>query len=90
DRAKRKAGAKGLTKGLKQNSRVLTFIFNTLIKDHESTDNLRSYKYPMQSRNMDNEIDRKTVNALLKASEKNLNLVARYYELKKQIVGIDK
>lgn len=90
DRTKRKAGAKGLTKGLKQNSRVLTFIFNTLIKDHESTDTVRSYKYPMQARNMDNEIDRKTVDALLKASENNFHVVAKYYNLKKEILGIDK
>ena len=90
DREKRKAGAKGLTKGLKQNARVLTFIFNTLIKDHESTDNLRSYEYAMQARNMDNEIDRKTVDALLKASENNFHIVAKYYELKKQILDMDK
>ena len=90
DRAKRKAGAKGLTKGLKENSRVLTFIFNTLIKDHESTDTLRSFEYPMQSRNMDNEIDRNTVSALLSASENNFHTVSRYYELKKEILGVDK
>ena len=90
DRAKRKAGAKGLTKGLKDNSRVLTFIFNTLIKDHESTDTLRSFEYPMQSRNMDNEIDRNTVSALLSASENNFHTVSRYYELKKEILGVDK
>jgi oligoendopeptidase F len=90
DRAKRKAGSKGLTKGLKENCRVLTFIFNTLIKDHESTDTLRSFEYPMQSRNMDNEIDKDTVNALLTASENNFHIVAKYYNLKKEILSVDK
>src|ERR1700758_3459869 len=71
DQNKRKAGAKGLTKGLKENAHVLTYIFNVLVQDHASSDRLRSFPYPMASRHLDNEIDKATVEALMTSCEKN-------------------
>lgn len=90
DRRKRIAGAKGLTKGLKEYSKILTFIFNILVKDHQSTDEIRSYEFPMHSRNLDNEIDKETVNILMESTERNYHLVERFYNLKKKLIGIDK
>ncbi len=90
DRDKRKAGAKGLTKGLKENTHVLTYIFNILVQDHASNDRLRSFPYPMASRHLDNEIDKATVDALMTSCEKNFDMVERYYNLKKMLLGIDK
>ncbi len=90
DRKKRKAGAEGLTKGLKENIHILTFIFNTLVQDHAVNDRLRSYTDPMASRHLDNEIDAKTVDALMDSCEKNYDMVERYYNLKKRILNIKK
>ncbi len=90
DRDKRKAGAKGLTKGLKENTHVLTYIFNILVQDHASNDRLRAFPYPMASRHLDNEIDKATVDALMTSCEKNFDMVERYYNLKKMLLGIDK
>jgi oligoendopeptidase F len=90
DRNKRIAGAKGLTKGLKENAHVLTYIFNTLVQDHASNDRLRSFLYPMASRHLDNEIDKTTVDALMTTCEKNFDIVKKYYRLKKSLLGIDK
>jgi len=90
DRRKRIAGAKGLTKGLKEYSKILTFIFNILVKDHQSTDEIRSYEFPMHSRNLDNEIDKQTVKILMESTERNYHLVERFYNLKKKLIGIDK
>jgi oligoendopeptidase F len=90
DRTKRKAAAEGLTEGLLANSHVLTFIFNTLVQDHAVSDRLRSFSYPMESRHLDNEIDRDTVDALISSCEKNYGMVTKYYKLKKKLLGLKK
>lgn len=90
DRNKRRAGAKGLTKGLRENVHVLTYIFNVLVQDYASNDRLRSFPYPMASRHLDNEIDKATVEALIESCEKNYGMVEKYYELKKKLLGIRK
>jgi len=90
DRNKRKAGAIGLTKGLKENAHVLTYIFNILVQDHTSNDRLRSFTDPMASRHLDNEIDKPTVDALMTACEKNFDMVEKYYNLKKRLLGLKK
>jgi oligoendopeptidase F len=90
DRRKRKAAAGGLTEGLVRNSHVLTFIFNTLVQDHAVNDRLRSFSYPMESRHLDNEIDRDTVQALISSCEKNYGMVETYYNLKKKLLGLRK
>lgn len=88
DRKKRKAAAIGLTNGLTDNGHILTFIFNTLVQEHSINDRLRSYYDPMESRHLDNEIDKETVEALIETTEKNYNLVEKYYKLKKRLMGL--
>lgn len=90
DRNKRKAGAIGLTKGLKENAHVLTYILNILVQDHTSNDRLRSFTDPMASRHLDNEIDKPTVDALMTSCEKNFDMVEKYYNLKKRLLGLKK
>ncbi len=90
DRRKRKAGAKSLTVGLKENAHVLTFIFNTLVQDHSVNDRLRSFGDPMDSRNLSNEIDKKTLDSLMTSCERNYDMVDTYYGLKKKLLGIKK
>ena len=88
DRPTRQAAANSLTKGLEQNSHVLTYIFNTLVHDHSINDRIRSYPYSMASRNLSNEIKKETVEALLNSSEKNYGMVAKYYRLKKKLLKL--
>jgi oligoendopeptidase F len=90
DRKKRKAAASGLTEGLLENSHVLTFIFNTLVQDHSVNDRIRNFAQPMASRHLDNEIDAETVQALITSCEKNYDMVADYYTLKKKLLGVKK
>ncbi len=90
DRTKRKSAAEGLTGGLVENSRVLTFIFNTLVQEHAVNDRLRSFAHPMESRHLDNEIDKDTVGALISSCERNYGLVETYYKLKKKLLGLKK
>jgi len=89
-RETRKAAAEGVTNALKGNKKLLTFIFNTLVQDHATTGKFRNYPSPMEPMNIKNEVDQKTVDALMEACERNLELVARYYRLKARLLGLDK
>ncbi len=87
DRKKRRAAWSGLTRGLKENSHVLTYIFNTLVNDHSINDRLRSYEDPMSARHLSNEISHGAVNTLLESCEQNFGFVSRYYSLKRELLG---
>lgn len=90
DRSIRKAAAEGLSAGLKSQDRLLTFIFNTVVLDHQTDGQLRKYPSPMAARNLANEISAQVVEALMSATEKHYPLVQRYYRLKGKLLGIDK
>ena len=89
DRAVRQASAAGLTEGLKSQSRLLTFVFNTVVLDHKSDCGLRHFESPMGPRHLANEIDEPVVTALLAAVESHHPTVHRYYELKRRLLGLD-
>jgi oligoendopeptidase F len=89
DRAVRAAAAEGLTKGLQDNARLLTFILNTLVLDHRSDCTLRHFDSPMGPRNLANEISDAVVDALMSAAEGYHGTVQRYYRLKGKLLGLD-
>jgi len=90
DRKTRKIATESLTDGLDKNAHVLTYIFNTLVNDHSLNDRLRSYPHIMASRNLSNEIDNKTVRALIDTTVDNFSMVETYYNLKKKLLGLKK
>jgi oligoendopeptidase F len=89
DRAVRRDGALGFTEGLKQRLRELTYCFNTLLADKASDDKLRNYKTWISSRNLANEIRDETVEALVSAVTSRYDLVKRFYQLKRELLGLD-
>jgi len=89
DRAVRKAAAEGLTAGLKENARLLTFIFNNLVLDHQTDCRLRRFPDPMASRHLANEIRPEVVDALMTGAERHTATVQRYYRLKGKLLGLD-
>jgi oligoendopeptidase F len=89
NRTVRQAAAAGLTRGLQDNARLLTFIFNTLILDHKSDCALRRFESPMGPRNLANEISGPVVDALMTAAERHHATVQRYYRLKGRLLGIE-
>jgi oligoendopeptidase F len=89
DRAVRKAGAEGWTQGLKENARLLTYIFNTLVQDHKSDCELRHFDGPMAPRHLANEIQGSVVDALMTAAERHHATVQRYYRLKARLLKVD-
>lgn len=89
DREARRAAAEGLTEGLKRDGHLHAFVFNTLIADHASMNRLRRFPDPMAARHLDNETTDEIVEAMLGSCERRYDLVARYYRLKRRLLGYD-
>ena len=77
--------AGSLTRGLRGILRMAAFVTNTLAAEKSSDDRLRSYPTWISSRNMDNQVDDATVEALVHAVTSRYDIVARYYRLKKRL-----
>ncbi|MFB6271754.1 MAG: M3 family oligoendopeptidase [Salinibacter sp.] len=89
NRRLRREAALSFTDGLKDHLRTLTFVFNTLLADKASTDRLRDYDHWLEQRNLANEVDDATVDTLIDAVTGRYDLVARFYRLKKRLLGVD-
>ncbi|HCD53012.1 MAG TPA: oligoendopeptidase F, partial [Balneolaceae bacterium] len=89
DRELRIRAHASLTKTFKDLGRQLTFVFNTLLADKATNDKLRQYPSWITSRNLSNETDDATVDALVNAVTDQYPLVQRYYKLKRDLLGLD-
>ena len=88
DRKIRISASESLTKGLKSERKLLTFVFNQILTDSKITNEIRGHKTPMSSRNLSNEISQKTVQALIDTCNKYNKVPIRYYKLKSKILKI--
>ncbi|MFI5385172.1 MAG: M3 family oligoendopeptidase [Fimbriimonadales bacterium] len=88
DRALRQAAADSLTEGLADLQRVLVFTFNNLVQDKAVEDKMRGFGYPEQSRHLSNELDKETVDLVMRLCHKNYSLVERFYNVKREILGL--
>ena len=89
DRDLRTRAHASLTKKFKELSRPLTFVFNTVLADKSTNDKLRKYDSWIDSRNLANQTDRETVDALIKSVTGKYDLVQRYYKLKRDLLELD-
>lgn len=89
DRDLRIRAHSSLSKKFKDLSRQLTFVFNTILADKSTNDKLRQYQSWIDSRNLANQTDRETVDALIESVTSKYDLVQRYYKLKKKLLGLD-
>ncbi len=89
DRALRRRAALAFTEGLRSREHTLTFIFNTLLTDKVTHDRLRAYPNWIRSRNLANEISDETAGALIDSVTQRFDLVARFYALKRRLLGLD-
>ncbi len=89
ERGAREKAAEAFTAGLKSMRRVSTYIFNNILVDKASDDRLRSYPLWISSRNLANQVDDATVDALVTAVTKRYDIVARYYDQKKKLLGLE-
>jgi oligoendopeptidase F len=89
DRELRRRAASVVTTGLRQMQRTTTYVFNTVLADKASDDRLRSHPTWLSARNLANEVDDRTVDALVEAVTSRYDIVARYYRLKRRLLGLD-
>ena len=90
DRNVRKTAATEMTSGLRDNSHILTHIFNTLAADKMITDRLRRHPSWINSMNLHNELQNTTVETLIEAVTSRYDIVHRYYRVKRQLLGLKK
>ena len=84
----RRAAGESLSATLKENERLLSLVLNTIAKDKEVEDRWRGFARPVDSRNLDNDVDDDTVDALVGAVDsRNADLAHRYYRLKAGWMG---
>ena len=89
DRSLRRRAALAFTEGLVERKQSLGFIFNTLLADKASNDHLRGFEHWLKSRNISNEVEDDTVEALISAVTSRYDLVERFYRLKARLLGLD-
>ncbi len=88
NREVRQAAADSLSAGLKELERVLVFNYNNLIQDKAVDDRLRKLEYPEQGRHLSNELDKETVDLVVRLCSEYYPMVARYYRVKREILGL--
>lgn len=87
DRSVRKNAALSLSKGLKENSHLLTYILNIIRADLRTDCELRGFESADMPRHISNQISKESVNALVNACENNFDLSHKYYAKKREILG---
>lgn len=86
----RKVAAKSIGDVLGKNIKLLAHITNTLAKDKEIDDRLRSFATPVSARNLSNQVEDDVVEALSEAVTSSYgDLSHRYYKLKAKWFGVD-
>ncbi len=88
DRELRHEAALSFTEVLQERTHALTYVFNTLLADKASRDRLRGFPHWIKSRHLANEISDDTAQALIDAVTSRYDLVARYYTLKRKVLGL--
>jgi oligoendopeptidase F len=89
DRKVRKQAAADMTHGLKNNSHLLTHIFNTLAADKMITDRLRGFESWLSSMNLGNQLEDGTVETLIESVVSRYDIVKRYYRVKRDLLDLD-
>ena len=86
DEKVRKKASESIETVFKSEVKTFTFITNTLAKDKITNDKWRKYSFPVDSRNLSNNVENDVVEALSKSVTSNYkNISHRYYELKSKI-----
>jgi len=91
DRNIRKKAQVSLSLGLKPHQELLSFIFNQIKKDWKiDYVDIRGYDEPEDVRHLSNRVSKKSVDALINTVNHNTQIVADYYNIKKDLLGYDR
>lgn len=75
---------------LLKNADVAENELNSILQDKKVNDELRGYARPDESRHIHDDIETEAVDALVAAVTGHFDLSKKYYELKAQLLGVDK
>ncbi len=89
DREVRRRANDAITSALDRDIRTRGYIVNVVLQDKAISDRLRSYPTWISSRNLANETSDASVQALIEAVTGRYDLVARYYRVKRRLLGLD-
>jgi oligoendopeptidase F len=89
DRTRREKASQATATALASDLRTRAYIFNVLLQDKAIDDRLRQYPSWISSRNLANETSDEAVQALVEAVCGRNDLVARYYRVKRRLLGLD-
>lgn len=90
DRTVRIAAADAFSSGLGSMKRVITYVYNTLLADKKLEDRLRGFESAEESRHLSNELDKSTVDIVMRLCKQRSDLVERYYMVKRDILGLER
>lgn len=90
ERTVRKRAAEDLTTGLEESLHILSHIFNNIILDKTITDRLLSYHEWISKQNIENGVKDSLVLKLVEKVTNRYDIVQRYYNIKKKLLGYDK
>lgn len=88
DRDVRRTAATELSEGLQSQLHILTHIFNTILAGKMIDDRMRKYPSWVSSRNLSNELEDSTVEALVSCTTARYDIVQRYYGIKKELLNL--
>ncbi|HEX3801539.1 MAG TPA: M3 family oligoendopeptidase [Solirubrobacteraceae bacterium] len=88
--AKRKAAMEAMASGMPSGLNTRTYVFNTLLYDKAVEDRLRGYPTWLTSRNIENQTDDRSVQALIEAVVARYDIPARWCRLKAGLLGTDR
>ncbi len=89
ERSVREKAAAEMTEGLQSQNHILTHIFNTLAADKMISDRIRQYESWIGSMNLNNQLKDSTVETLITAVTSRYDLVHRYYNVKRELLGLE-
>jgi oligoendopeptidase F len=90
DRTVREQASHAVTTALRKDVRTRAYIFNVVLNDKAISDRLRKYPSWISARNLANETSDAAVQALVEAVTGRYDLVARYYRVKRRLLGVDR
>lgn len=87
----REKAGKEINRVSKENSYVISYIYNMIIKDKATEDEKRGFKLPMSARNLSENVSDETVKVLAETVRDNYkNISWRFYKLKAKLLGVKK
>ena len=75
--------------GLAPRTEVLASCYDALVGDRLGLDRVRGFADPMQPTNMQNEVDKETVDAMIAATVESYGLGRRWFEVKARLLGLE-